>query len=453
MLKDMSNLIDVLERVAEKRYSVLGLFLEIIVALILVKFILLASIDNPIITFSCYALAVIIISIIWYYDRKPQKVRSGKIGFIVCISCREKDDRLKIKEDFIDSLRKLVKRGNVGDSFDFIFIPQFIAEKISDSEAAYELKNKCGAHYMIWGSVRNRVVNGEDRYVIDLDGIVSHHPAPEKMSRKLSIEFAELLPRKMIISKENDFLSFELTSEIIELASKYIIGIAAHISGDLDYSYSLFSEADQLTKKQNNKSPQHKKISSRLPLRFAEISLSKSRRTLALWSYTQDPKYIEEMGSCLDEIDPTVVNFPQYYITLSVYHFLYNRNIKAAFDALKKYPNRDIMVVHLNLAFLSAYEGDLKRASREYKFASKCEPDHEALSSVEDFICQILKQEPEKYQLHYCLGIINWLIKGDKELALKDFRNFIKSATDSKFSKEIEISKAHIEQINSQLHA
>ena len=50
------------------------------------------------------------------------------------------------------------------------------------------------------------------------------------------------------------------------------------------------------------------------------------------------------------------------------------------------------------------------------------------MKSIEDetFILDVLDEEPEKYQLWYCLGLVNYYKKEDYECALEYFNNFIK---------------------------
>jgi hypothetical protein len=77
-------------------------------------------------------------------------------------------------------------------------------------------------------------------HVLDLEGGVSHSPVTTNFSQSFAKECTELLPRKLQLSKENDLFAFQFTSEWTDVVSRYIIGIASAISGDLDYAEHLF---------------------------------------------------------------------------------------------------------------------------------------------------------------------------------------------------------------------
>jgi hypothetical protein len=99
------------------------------------------------------------------------------------------------------------------------------------------------------------------------------------------------------------------------------------------------------------------------------------------------------------------------------------------------------------MAFLLAYTENLKLAIKHYKKASNYDVLPETITQVEDFICWILKNEPEKYQFFYCLGFFNWKVKGDKIQARKDFTEFINKCPDNHFTKEIELSRKWIKEL------
>lgn len=99
------------------------------------------------------------------------------------MNCSNEKEREKIREDFIFTLQNLIKRGNIGSTFQVIPIPNHISEKITDNEKAELLRQKCKAHFFLYGRVRLREINNKKFHIIDLDGIVSHKPIPKEVSR------------------------------------------------------------------------------------------------------------------------------------------------------------------------------------------------------------------------------------------------------------------------------
>ncbi len=94
-----------------------------------------------------------------------------------------------------------------------------------------------------------------------------------------------------------------------------------------------------------------------------------------------------------------------------------------------------------SMAFLYAYDGNLASAIRHYRRATKSVVSIGMLTQIEDFICWVLEREPDKYQLHYCLGFFNWKAKGDLVRALKDFEKFLELRHEDEFNKERELAE------------
>lgn len=140
---------------------------------------------------------------------------------------------------------------------------------------------------------------------------------------------------------------------------------------------------------------------------------------------------------------PGVARLPSYYFLSAIHHFLNDRNITAALSSLKAVKNSG-GIWNLNVAFLNAYNGNLKSATRNYKSAAAKEVELDIILQVEDFLCRILECEPNKYQLHFCLGLFNAHIKGDKLRAIEDFKSFIGNGDPTEFANERELARTWI---------
>ena len=60
---------------------------------------------------------------------------------------------------------------------------------------------------------------------------------------------------------------------------------------------------------------------------------------------------------------------------------------------------------------------------RILRIAGTCQ-DH-VIAETEEFILWVLDQEPDKFQLHFCLGYINSEAKDDAILALEEYEAFL----------------------------
>jgi hypothetical protein len=72
----------------------------------------------------------------------------------------------------------------------------------------------------------------------------------------------------------------------------------------------------------------------------------------------------------------------------------------------------------------------------------------DVLTQLEDFMCWILEEEPDKYQFHYCLGFFNWKAKGDNIQGQKDLEKFLELGSEKEFVKERELAKEWIKEIS-----
>jgi len=106
---------------------------------------------------------------------------------------------------------------------------------------------------------------------------------------------------------------------------------------------------------------------------------------------------------------------------------------------------------HFNLAFLRAYQKDLKRCIRQYRICANFEILPVTISEVEDFMVWILDEEPDKYQFFYCLGFFNWIIKGDLHQAIQDFERFLQQIKQGEFETEKALSLKWISEIKKEI--
>jgi hypothetical protein len=100
-------------------------------------------------------------------------------------------------------------------------------------------------------------------------------------------------------------------------------------------------------------------------------------------------------------------------------------------------------------AFLAAYEGDLHRAYREYRdaFAAPLS-DVSVPVQCEEFILIVLELEPQRYFLHFALGLINLKAKGDYAAARRDLTSFLAKADANRFPVQVEAAKRWIMELD-----
>jgi tetratricopeptide (TPR) repeat protein len=397
-------------------------------------------------------LIFLVISSMWLFYRRLPKNRKGKLGFVVAISSDEPKQRNIITNDFLYHLRDLLYNSRTKYSFYLIDVPQYFAAKITNSEDARYYLNRTKAHFMIYGRARIREFDGEERHVLNLEGLVRHRPIHEEVSNKFSKEFSELFPRRLIIARENDLFSFEFTADWVQFVAMYIIGIASLLSGDLDYSRTLFENLNKKLLAIKTNLPAIIKIKQRLPSRITEVYLQQARISFNNWRQYHSSEIFEKVKGLVGDIKSISPNNYNACLLSAVCHFIDNRDIANAKKEIRKCHNvRDATWMYSS-AFLYAYTGDLRKALRMYRraFASTCET--HVIFEVEEFICWVIEQEPEKAQLYFCLGLLNYFAKEDKASALRDFMKFIELNPDDRFAEEKRLSEIYIDSIKKEIN-
>jgi tetratricopeptide (TPR) repeat protein len=394
-----------------------------------------------------YFVVFVIPIIIWLLSKRLQKTKEGKVGILICISSSDEGERSKIKEDFVRTLNDLLKAGPIGKSFQLLQVPEHIAEKIEDEDDAQKLRLKCRAHFMIYGRVRLRSINGAPTHFLNLEGIVAHKPIPHNISKEFSEEFSELLPRRLSIPTENDIFTFEITSKWVNIVAKYIIGTAAVLSGDLDYAERLYNDVFQRLTEDGYSFPIYRKLRDRIPLRLAEINYIRANIAYSRWQKTRASEDIEKLGYHLDKIHPPYSKTMYGVILLnSIYLFVKDRDVRKAISLLKKCKTNeyDDGTWLYSLGFLHAYSGKLRKAIQYYRNAMKQPTEGHVISQIEEFLYWLVGIEPEKYQLYYCLGFINLKIKEDMAQAVNNLESFLSAGDEREFALERHKAKTWI---------
>ncbi|SEF48937.1 hypothetical protein SAMN05216403_102131 [Nitrosospira multiformis ATCC 25196] len=378
----------------------------------------------------------LIIGLVWGWMRRPPRTSKHKIGFLVSISCADDTTSQQLQEDFIRPLRQLMKSGKTGYAFQFINLPQFLAREVEDVEQAEAMRIRTRANFMLYGNVRKRLIGGKSTHVIHLEGIVLYRSISELVNRDLATEFTELLPRRIHISGENDILAFQFTSEWTEIVVRYVLGIAFGLSGELDYSESLLNDSLQQLANKNQDFPIYRKLKERIPLRLSEICQARINWLYMEWMKTRVLDIWDDIEIRLKEVHPAHQNSPDMIYCEAMLHIVKYRDSRLPLTKMKKIGKDGDAVWHLNMAFLYAYNGNLRNAARHYNQAALIEIHPETIAQVESFMVWIIEQDPKQKHLFYCLGFFNWKIKGDEVQARKDFESFLELPLSEVFSKE-----------------
>lgn len=387
------------------------------------------------------------IFLLWFYSRRPPRITKNKIGIVIAIVCENKKERQRLKADFISTLKTEFTKAQTS-SFQILELSEYHAGRIDSGQSALKYHKSTRAHLIIYGHCRIRSHKGAENYVIDIEASVAHSPIPDLVSKELSQEMRTLIPKQRIFPVSEEITGFSITRELMAVAARYIVGLAGLLSGDIQTSFNLHSalwvEIKALLETEGEVLQGYIFLQTKLPTRLMIEGL-----TLASTAYrSKESGYLQKMDRYLNlvqEVDPR--NYSAHLLR-GIYHFLNDRNITKAKEEIRKSRNERDAAWQFSDAFLAAYEGDLEQAHKIYQRAFRGNVREPIPLVVETFINDVLSEEPERIQLWYCLGMINYFSKEDLSLAKRDFEKFVSEANKRGiFSKSVEFALKYIAEI------
>lgn len=385
----------------------------------------------------------LLVLVVWGATWKPRRTRKGHIGFVVAILGESDNERKKIRRDFIDELKKTLNQSDYIIPFDVIIVDQHIAKRVIDVESARRCLADCRAHFLIYGDVRTRNECGKVVNAMRLEGLITHANIRQEVSRMLANEMCTVLPLKINIPQRDDLKGFEVASVFFGIASKFIVATAALISGDIVLAQALLNE---LYKKKLNSQISNSRLLKKqcenlkklIPMRLADAYFALSRENYSIWRTTRNPERLKAAYEYIEQYKAFHPSDIHYCVTKAIYVFVFERNTQKAISILEsiKRPDSYGPNVRYGLAFLHAYCGNLTVAERHYKKAFRLDSNGDEAFEIEEFIIWILESEPEKTQFHYCLGLLNLVVKKDAILSKRDFSQFVSTEKSLKFPEQ-----------------
>ncbi len=396
------------------------------------------------------SILVLITVLLWLFGRKYPRNQKDKTGVVIAIKTENKKQHSRLRSDLISGLRDIIKIEERENFFNIIELPEYYAVQVTDLPSARKALKKSRSHFLMFGSCKVRLEKGKEFYYISLEAGVMHKPIPRLINDVFAKEFREVFPRKLIFPVDDEISGFEITKSLIGLSSRYIIGIAAFLSLDFKLSFEIFKKIHKEIKNFDVDKVQVKKIKSRIPKWLSVNSLTIAQKKYYLYRKEKNESFLKEMKPFLDilkEVDP---NNYDAHLLRAIYLFLTKRNVGGALKEIKASKNNLDHTWRYSEAFLYAYMGNMDKAEEGYRKAFRSDVHPGVVLDTEEFIYDILKAEPNKYQLWYCLAIINWKDKKDKVLAREAFEKFINFSNNGLFMRQKRKAKDYLKELASQ---
>lgn len=388
------------------------------------------------------------------------RAKKGNIGFAVAISSEKEDQQQRLPSDFTKTLKKLLDESQCKYPFELVEIPQGIAAKIQTQEDAIKILRKSNCKFMIFGTARLRNYKGIETHILSLGSAVIHSEISKEVQEVFSQEMTELLPTgKLLTPSDGDFFVFEDTAYWVNYVARYIIGIAAFLSNDLLFAKSLFEEIYSQISLLKGARPEIKALKERLPLNLTAVYLTEVFVYYDEWKRIRDISLFKNIRILLDKTN--AYNLDPYRVSMyyAIYYFVVDKDLKAAMKEIDKCKELDKSLKNadpawrFSKAFLLAYKGKLDDAVRYYNAAFRLDAVHDLHFDIEAFVTWVLQEEPDKFQLHFCLGLINLRTKGDLQRAKADFQAFLRLDSDCLFPKQRLLAEKYIQECQENLHA
>jgi tetratricopeptide (TPR) repeat protein len=252
----------------------------------------------------------------------------------------------------------------------------------------------------------------------------------------------------VLFPETQEFLGFELAKDSVGLASQFILGIASLLSGNPVAAFNLHYGLWTDLQRRDEEGPGWLGP-KQLNARVANLLFMDGLHAANLRLTKKPENYLADMRRFLDvvqEIDPGNYNG---HLLRGIYLFLSSRDIESAKKEIKKAKNSRDAAWLWSSAFLDAYDGRIEDAHKTYQRAFRGLISDNTPLQVETFIADVLSFEPDKIQLWYCLGMINYFYKEDLQSARSDFKKFCDEAElTGKFKKSVELARKYLKEVD-----
>lgn len=390
---------------------------------------------------------------VWVATGRLKRHPPGRIAFGIAVYSDDRNQDAQLRADLIRDLKRYWLERQAFAKPSFISYPSAYARRLETSDDARAFAKRTRSHFLVYGRARKTTIDDKQNHFLEIEGVVMHSPIRKELSKTISLEFTEVFPRSSLIAEEGDLFAFRFTAEWVGTVSRYMTGIAALVSGDLDYSEHQFKTLEAELKGRTALPPGVSIIKNRLSARLADVYRSRLHYLLAAFFNSFSRERLEAIEAVLHDLD---AYYPDYYPGLlqgAICDFLLRRDVKAAHAKIDRAGSLQVPdgTWRFSKAFLRGYEGDLKGAYNEYRSAMALPFGGDIPLQAEAFIHHIIEEEPERVHLYFCLGLINHRIKGDLAAARRDFDSLLSSTDPTRFQREHELARKWIRQIDLQL--
>ena len=400
-----------------------------------------------------YSFLIFLWFIIWvFFKFNLPKNKKNKIGILVAINSENDKQKVRMKIDFIDGMKNTVVKNNLDDLLNISYLQDYKANKVREILSGYnqvkikqnnrtiidhkstkeykryvKFQNKTKFHLIIYGQIieRNDI---ENKYILNLDAIVIHKPLNMNISNNLARDFQKIFPQEISFYEKLEFSCFQSAKENVFLASRYIIGTAALLSGDPFTAYqvhkNLLADLKNTTfENLNTKNIDIKYIESRLIKLLATELVQQSRYYQILKGDNISAKSLLDQAEQIDNHNYDILILRSYYFVVIDGDFI--KALESCRIA-KNYSNGNGIWLY-NMAFLFMAMNNFKEGYSCYKKIKESKFTDELLTINQciEFNENYFKVNSFHYQSLFILGYLYYFKIDNLPMALEKFELFI----------------------------
>lgn len=374
------------------------------------------------------AAAVVVVLALWGLTARYPRANRGRVGVLVAIRCEDDDHYRRLRLDFILQLREQLHIGLEEHRLQLVEFSPAQAEGLADSKTIERAAKTARCAFVLFGQVRQRKVRGEDVHFVDLRGkVLLHGPLPPTVADNLAWEFSSVMPpRQFRVGKDDEVLAFQFTAEWIDGAARYVLGLAALASNDLDYAERLLLDVRERVCKRQVRNAGIKSIAARVNRPLVALYDARARRALARYHDSQSASDLREVQAYAERMLAYDSSSYSARLALAFCAFELTRDVQAARTWVRMCASEPDVAWRYSEGFLFCYEGKIASARKSYSkaFARRRSNIDVARQCVEH-IASVLAREPERYHLHFAVALIAFNVLKDMPSVVSHGRTFL----------------------------
>jgi len=371
----------------------------------------------------------VLTGIAWYWSRRLPGFAAGDVGILYSLHPSWTDPQAE------GAIEQLVGRVTVdsrtralADTIKIRRLPPNRA--IRDVPGAHSLLSESGAILAVWGPVHSGRRAG--RQIVELPKVnfsVRHRAMRLPQHIAFARDLALALPgRTWVIEEQNDAVDAAVVAGNLAEVAAYNLGLALTASGHGARAIPVLEEMLAQAYGMRDSETQAAFVEKAKRVLFVAYAQAHAGRWPSFCDRSDQGKvYLSSMVA--GRMTQLVPSEPAGYEGLAICQFLAgNPDAARHYSALAKArsPSKSANYYY-SAAFLDFWEGKVARGVQQYRRAFRRAVSDDTLMRVVRWIQEVLGEEPDRWQLHLALAMINEA-KLDTRVAQEEYQLFVDAA-------------------------